>query len=818
MSKRKNDQRSGGDSKCSVSKMKRLREDPEVTEGLDLTGQTQIMDSEGKSKPTAGGAEEREEKDPGSTESLEANSQASSNDEGEKTAAERSQAKQFTSISLSQKSAGKFVPVFTRPKEALAEKRKRNNGVAPRSRTEQEIIVCNTQNMDISLEQKPSEAVTQKAKSQAEASEQANLIVVKMEEDHSVATPERQRSLCEELDKPQTCLRMKNISNNPENDLVLPEQQGEGTASRLQDDPCEKTSLIEAASVFPDIPEKSIGNCQDRSFSAELPHNKGLLCESVVNAEQNKTEAVSDSWVKEESSEDVNGEQQSVTDTEGKNETAENVTESLLKNPVTAKENNSRAQETAEKQSRGGRAARQSSPGGDGNAAQPSDRGSGGNAAEPREPLGSGDVLNAGSGAERGSPPCAGRDGEHGRSDSHASGRVSGGCTPAVELKMEVDLSESENAHAPSTVSPVCPEAESMSHLESCNTLLHTMSYKGEADRGREEAEEAGILSLGTSSVSEPDSTVSIHGDSVRKRKQEDLPEEQKENGSEKVRPSKEHSRLSTGEPNLNRLGEKLPNTEIPPGKIQILEAEGKPTPCSLQLDGENAKETALTGKTMEPIPTESTHPPSRVLAQLEKGAMASHSDKADANSDDRKFLSAADKNLPGGIPADTSPEDKTCSTGGDELSLELELLPDSDLQAVLKDSSLKFPPQQPFSADNKQESSAPESQPCAERGQSHLEKAVLVPNINGPGKLQPSAEVMEGIYDPSQKEDATDVVCGLIAELSNLNRLIMSAHRDLESLKRLKYRKSRRSGKFPPHPPRGAPTGLNTGKKWKDM
>ncbi|XP_036734903.2 break repair meiotic recombinase recruitment factor 1 isoform X2 [Manis pentadactyla] len=44
--------------------------------------------------------------------------------------------------------------------------------------------------------------------------------------------------------------------------------------------------------------------------------------------------------------------------------------------------------------------------------------------------------------------------------------------------------------------------------------------------------------------------------------------------------------------------------------------------------------------------------------------------------------------------------------------------------------------------------------------------------------------------------EDATDTVRGLIIELSNLNRLIMSTHRDLEALKRLSYRKVKPAGK----------------------
>nr|XP_012417324.1 PREDICTED: uncharacterized protein C19orf57 homolog [Odobenus rosmarus divergens] len=51
---------------------------------------------------------------------------------------------------------------------------------------------------------------------------------------------------------------------------------------------------------------------------------------------------------------------------------------------------------------------------------------------------------------------------------------------------------------------------------------------------------------------------------------------------------------------------------------------------------------------------------------------------------------------------------------------------------------------------------------------------------------------------EAARMEDATDTVRGLVVELSNLNRLIMSAHRDLEAFKRLSYRKARLAGKAP--------------------
>ncbi|XP_051821833.1 break repair meiotic recombinase recruitment factor 1 isoform X3 [Antechinus flavipes] len=86
--------------------------------------------------------------------------------------------------------------------------------------------------------------------------------------------------------------------------------------------------------------------------------------------------------------------------------------------------------------------------------------------------------------------------------------------------------------------------------------------------------------------------------------------------------------------------------------------------------------------------------------------------------------------------------------------------------------------------------------------------------------KLQPRDEMAEGICDPP-KEDATAIICGLTVELSNLNRLIMSTHRDLESFRRLKHRKGKAAGKLPsyqfPYPPNGMTYCSHAVKKWKE-
>ncbi|KAK1342652.1 hypothetical protein QTO34_015418 [Cnephaeus nilssonii] len=67
--------------------------------------------------------------------------------------------------------------------------------------------------------------------------------------------------------------------------------------------------------------------------------------------------------------------------------------------------------------------------------------------------------------------------------------------------------------------------------------------------------------------------------------------------------------------------------------------------------------------------------------------------------------------------------------------------------------------------------------------------------------------------------EDATDTMRGLIIELSNLNRLIMNAHRDLEAFKRLNYRKAKPAGKAPmPYTSKRAGALPPGDQPWRDL
>ncbi|OPJ77659.1 hypothetical protein AV530_012293 [Patagioenas fasciata monilis] len=68
-----------------------------------------------------------------------------------------------------------------------------------------------------------------------------------------------------------------------------------------------------------------------------------------------------------------------------------------------------------------------------------------------------------------------------------------------------------------------------------------------------------------------------------------------------------------------------------------------------------------------------------------------------------------------------------------------------------------------------------------------------LPPATDQHDPLEPAPPGQSPSQEPPHREDATAVICGLILELSNLNRLAMSTHRGLEMLRRPKPRQSRR-------------------------
>ncbi|XP_031196421.1 uncharacterized protein C19orf57 homolog isoform X3 [Mastomys coucha] len=104
--------------------------------------------------------------------------------------------------------------------------------------------------------------------------------------------------------------------------------------------------------------------------------------------------------------------------------------------------------------------------------------------------------------------------------------------------------------------------------------------------------------------------------------------------------------------------------------------------------------------------------------------------------------------------------------------AMELDFLPDSQIQDALDATSIE----QGFPSGNIPDLGWPVPSSHATGG-SPKEVA----------KAQPRSHVGTWAQDTYRMQDATDTVRGLVVELSSLNRLIMSTHRDLEAFKRRK-------------------------------
>uniref|UniRef100_A0A480JIF9 Uncharacterized protein C19orf57 homolog isoform X2 n=1 Tax=Sus scrofa TaxID=9823 RepID=A0A480JIF9_PIG len=151
--------------------------------------------------------------------------------------------------------------------------------------------------------------------------------------------------------------------------------------------------------------------------------------------------------------------------------------------------------------------------------------------------------------------------------------------------------------------------------------------------------------------------------------------------------------------------------------------------------------------------------------------------------------------------PPDSSEQD----FWGESPAMELDFLPDSQIQNVLESPGFEAPPEQLFPAGSGLGPCCPGTSPCADG------------NPFAEAQLRTRAGIKT--CEAARMEDATETVRGLVIELSNLNRLIMCAHRDLEAFKRFNYyRKAKPAGKAPtPHPPKwaGTPRGEQS---WRDL
>ncbi|KAF3829374.1 hypothetical protein GH733_003638 [Mirounga leonina] len=141
----------------------------------------------------------------------------------------------------------------------------------------------------------------------------------------------------------------------------------------------------------------------------------------------------------------------------------------------------------------------------------------------------------------------------------------------------------------------------------------------------------------------------------------------------------------------------------------------------------------------------------------------------------------------------------------GESPAMEPDFLPDSQIRDALEAPDFEASPVQLFPAGTRLDSCWPGTSPHADGG-------LLT-------ELQLRTCVGIKACEAARMEDATDTVHGLVVELSNLNRLIMSAHRDLEAFKRLSYRKARLAGKAPaPYTSKGAGNLPPGQQSWRDL
>ncbi|XP_025059604.1 uncharacterized protein C19orf57 homolog isoform X2 [Alligator sinensis] len=900
MSKRKKALLSGNDD-LQISEAKRsLRRNSQLTgeNGLEIPDSPQSNKSKRKSKSITAEAKDWEDTNQENIEVFAEKVQTSSNGEGRKITSELkhlNQTKDSISLSLSQNTVGKFVPVFAKPKKALPERTEKDDGEASEIQTEQEILESNPSCMDSSLACESSEAAIQEVKSISEPLELTYLLVTIAEEAGDRAIPQCQKHTGEGLEvKTQVQYQTESIVSDGAGVGLSDSHQGMGAASNLQEGICAKLSLEEPISLFNGILYcKSAGSRHDnRSLCAGSPENpaeKDASCSissepritdrgkdsqnevlpsgSYETMQQKKsmldeTDVESDDfakngkWTKNLSGKVLELADDTSTEKERKTNVAKTPLADININAA-EEQDNLHASDKAGQESSGVREAEQSSPHRDGKSADCSNLDNGKIAElsdsktqnssakmadenrsqtsdmEQSSPCTNADVteqrnsckvaqesspLNSGKDERQSSPCNNGGVTERSSNDRAVSGKDFPSCAQAMIVDPEMDIhnSESKSEQASETIHQCYVGTDRVSHSEVSKVPLQMVSYTGESDAGREEAEKTTGVSAGSVSSA----SVFVHGNFTCKNTQNHYMalEQWKENGN-MLRPDRKQSQVSACNLGCNGLEAKSLNTEsvrptvsqIPQARLQL-----SPSPDKL-LNGKNNEEWVACEKNkMEPIPTESCLSFVDVSEQPERETvMTHHREEADVNASGQTSLSATHTDLPGGAPKGAMPVGKTCSPWGETLPLDIELLPDSQLWDTLKDSSLELSPQQAFPVDRNC-SSVPKNDLSAERELSDTETPGPGINIPHPKKLQPRVE-MEGICDPTKEEDATDVVCGLIIELSNLNRLIMSTHRDLESLKRLKYRKSRQSGKILSHALKGATNTLYPGKKWKE-
>ncbi|XP_006874376.1 PREDICTED: uncharacterized protein C19orf57 homolog [Chrysochloris asiatica] len=172
--------------------------------------------------------------------------------------------------------------------------------------------------------------------------------------------------------------------------------------------------------------------------------------------------------------------------------------------------------------------------------------------------------------------------------------------------------------------------------------------------------------------------------------------------------------------------------------------------------------------------------------------------------SEDREVVNAP----PQGPWIRTAQDSAERTVWGCSSPMELDFLADSQIQGALDTPDFEALPEQPSPVGSRSVPCWPGTSPPADGAPISTTQPRTCDSRNKGIKAAKAPEL----------EDATATVCGLVMELSNLNRLIMSTHRDLEACKRLSYRQGKLAGKIPaPYASKGAGNIPRGEQAWRD-
>ncbi|XP_043832449.1 LOW QUALITY PROTEIN: break repair meiotic recombinase recruitment factor 1 [Dromiciops gliroides] len=381
---------------------------------------------------------------------------------------------------------------------------------------------------------------------------------------------------------------------------------------------------------------------------------------------------------------------------------------------------------------------------------------------------------------------------------------LSSSCPTDTDLKVITDISESkERAQVTKTSQPVSGSTgvpSFSSRNSSVKVMLEGIPYTEKGGKDREEAGHEGEPSEGIRMVSDHSaSIVSDPKDLIPKTEYKDtvILALEKENlypdvGQKQVTTSTDQKEVS-----------QLPGTRVTSAWLLDL------------VDDKELGLDIISGKSEQNLGLkESDLSVSTPCLFMGKEIIADPAKETETNTNSRKSPSAGKMGLPQSICNSEEHIDWE-----ESLALELDFLPDSQIRDALDDPNFGFPSEQASPMENTLGPSLPGKNPHPDE-EYVSSKAPMALKSTSSHKLQPRDEMVEGICDPP-REDATAIVCGLTIELSNLNRLIMSMHRDLESFRRLKHRKGKAAMKQPPYqfpcPPKGVTHCSHAVKKWKE-